>query len=159
MPATMTEIHEGHLRWSILAVFLFALKYLLDALALTFEDTAAGLERAAQIAALLSAIVIVATVMVSLLRQTRLLLRLTGPADLRLRGRLHEDGYTFYAIRIAAWISLVVTGIAMVVLETIAWDSSLPPAFFLQISLFMLGASFSLAFAIIDFWPARGQPE
>jgi hypothetical protein len=45
------------------------------------------------------------------------------------------------------------------VLDGFASDSSMPASFFLEISLFVLGATYSIAFFAIDCWPERTAAE
>jgi hypothetical protein len=56
------------------------------------------------------------------------------------------------------WAALAVLLFALHAL-TLLGDTSMPASFYLEISLFVLGATYSIAFFAIDCWPERTAAE
>ena len=83
------------------------------------------------------------------LRQTRLLYRLNGASDLKRRGRVDDDSFTFQACRSAGFLSLVVTGGTLGILQHVSTQVALPGAFFIKLALFICCASFVTCYCII----------
>lgn len=150
MRTTMIEIHESYLNWSVLCVFLLAIASVLGAAAFVFTGSAAGLQTGAQIVGWLALVAFFVTGTTVLLRQTRLLLSLSGPADLTQRGRFREDGYIFNAIKTASWFSCAFTATTLYVLDLIVEDTVLPAGFFIKLVLFVCLATFSIVYFVLN---------
>jgi hypothetical protein len=152
---TLTELHERHLSGVMAALLPFSIGKLFSASAFVFTSAAEDLARAAKIAGGLSGLLLCVTAITFLVQQTRLNLSLKGPRDLDRRGRWHDDGFVFMTLGKASFIAVSFTAMTLFFLEKVARGLDLPPVFFLQAALFVCGASFSLAFFGINFWPTR----
>jgi hypothetical protein len=146
---TMTEIHERYVNWLVFCAFLLAVRSLLGGAAFVFEDSAAMLHTGAWVVGWLLGLTFLMTVNALLFRQTRLLMNLTGPADLRRRGRVSDDGFTSQAIRTAALLSCVCTVLTLGILDLAVRNLSLPAEFYVKLVLFVSLGTLSVVYAML----------
>ncbi|MDQ2639027.1 MAG: hypothetical protein M3Y79_00355 [Pseudomonadota bacterium] len=145
----MTEIIEAYIRWAVVCIFLLAVKALVGSMAFLFDGWAASLARAEEIMAMVLGVVFATVAITVAVRQTLLLNSLSGPADLKRRGRPEADGFTHHACRSAAFWSVLLTGGGLAILQTVSTRVALPGAFFIKLALFICCASFAISYWII----------
>jgi hypothetical protein len=149
MRTTMTEIFESYANRVVLCVGLLAAKALLGSLVFLFEDSAATLARAEGILEYALALSFLVIAISTAVGQARLLHSLSGPADLKRRGLVHEDGFIFHAYRTAALYSALLTGGTLAILQTVSTRIMLPGTFFVKLALFICCASFVVTYCIV----------
>ena len=158
MRTTMNELWESYHHGLMVCASLLSIKSLLGAAAFVFPDAEAGLQLAARTFGVLLGFAFFVTATIFLVRQTRLYLSLTGPADLHRRGRLHEDGFTFHVLKTAALLSCAVTVVTLYILDLTIAEAVLPPAFFVKLVLFLSLSTFSAVYFVMHVSPAE-QPS
>lgn len=149
MRMSMTELWERYHHRLVVCAFLFSIKSLLGAAVFVFPDAAAGLQLAAWIFGVMTWLAFFVLSMIFMVQQTKLFLSLTGPADLRRRGRLHEDGFTFHVLKTATCVSWVVTVATLWILDVIV-DAVLPSALFIKLALFVCLSTFSVVYFVLN---------
>jgi hypothetical protein len=150
MRATMTEIYEDHLHWIAFIAFLAAIKFLLGSAAFLFERSATTLAMGEEIVGILTLLAFSAAGFRFGVRTLRLQWSMSGPADLRRRGLVREDGFTFNAVRTAACFSLLLTCGSLWILDLIAPRLAIESQFFVKLPLFFSCASFSITYFILS---------
>jgi hypothetical protein len=154
---TATEIQERYLTCLVLFAFIYSVKAILGAASFVFVDAAETLRALGSLFGWLAGGVLLIGAFSQLFRQTRLLWSIRGLADLRRRGRIRGDGFTFNAIKMASWFSVVLTAATLGFFADVVKTSARPPVFYLDITLFICLATFSIAFFAFDLIAAGGS--
>jgi hypothetical protein len=160
MRTTYADIYERWLYWVALWLFVLATQDLMQLLSYLVDEPAqAAFESAAEIASFVALAVLLAAVALFLLRQTRMLWSVTGPADLKRRSQLRVDSFAIDVVKRSA---LVAAFVAFAVFSLIdppgrnSIDFDLPGDFFVKLATFLLTASYSISFFA---WSLSGEAD
>jgi hypothetical protein len=149
MRTTYANLYESWLHWVALWLLVLAVQdatqmmtYLVD------EPAQSAFESAAEVATFVATAVLLLAALLFLLRQSRMLWSVTGPADLKRRSQWRADSYTIELVKRSALIASFVAFAVFSVIDPPGLDSDfdLPGDFFVKLATFLLTASYSISF-------------